>query len=134
MRGNLIRSMSDQISVHAPQVALAYKAKLQERITDLLDGAVEIPEERIALEAALYADKSNITEELVRLNSHVSQLEQIISKSNQPDGKKLDFLVQEMNRETNTIGSKANDIAITNFVLEMKSEIEKIREQVQNIE
>lgn len=134
MRGNLIRSMSDQISVYAPQVAMAYKAKLQERIADLLDGAVEIPEDRIALEAALYADKSNITEELVRLNSHVSQLEQIITKSNQPDGKKLDFLVQEMNRETNTIGSKANDIAITNFVLEMKSEIEKIREQVQNIE
>ncbi len=134
MRGNLIRSMSDKISVQAPQVALAYKAKLQERIADLLDNAVEIPEDRIALEAALYADKSNITEELVRLNSHISQLEHIITESNQPDGKKLDFLVQEMNRETNTIGSKANDITITNYVLEMKSEIEKIREQVQNIE
>lgn len=86
------------------------------------------------LEAAIYADKCSTTEEIVRLDSHVTQLTSIISKSNQPDGKKLDFLVQEMNREANTIGSKANNIDITNIVLDIKSEIEKIREQVQNIE
>ena len=85
------------------------------------------------LEAAVFADKSNITEELVRLKSHVQQLKKIVS-SGEPAGKKLDFLVQEMNREANTIGSKANDINITNRVLILKAEIEKIREQVQNIE
>lgn len=134
MRADKIHGMANEINERAPQVVQAYKVKLQERMADLLGSAVEIPEERIALEAAVFADKSNITEELVRLNSHISQLKQIITQSNQPDGKKLDFLVQEMNRETNTIGSKANDITITNFVLDMKSEIEKIREQVQNIE
>ncbi|GAB1476682.1 YicC family protein [Bacillota bacterium] len=134
MRGGLIRSMGEQITVLAPRVALNYKAKLQERIGDLLGTSIEIPEERIALEAAMFADKSNTTEELVRLSSHISQLEKIIMESRQPDGKKLDFLVQEMNREVNTIGSKANDIDITNLVLEMKSEIEKIREQIQNVE
>ncbi len=86
------------------------------------------------LEAAIFADKCNITEEIVRLDSHTIQLKNIILESMQPDGKKLDFLVQEMNREANTIGSKANDIEITNLMLEIKSEIEKIREQVQNIE
>ena len=94
---------------------------------------VEVPDERILLEAAVFADKTNITEELVRLDSHISQLHQILgaAKSN---GKKLDFLVQEMNREANTIGSKANDNDITGAVIEIKSEVEKIREQVQNIE
>lgn len=134
MRGRLIRSMSGQVAELAPKVALNYKAKLQERIGDLLGSTIEIPEDRIALEAAVFADKTNITEELVRLSSHILQLEKIIAESRQPDGKKLDFLVQEMNREVNTIGSKANDINITNLVLEMKSEIEKIREQIQNVE
>ena len=86
------------------------------------------------MEAAVFADKCAIDEEITRLNSHLDQLKSIIEKSSQPDGKKLDFLVQEMNREANTIGSKANDITITNYMLEIKSEIEKIREQVQNIE
>ena len=81
-----------------------------------------MPEDRILLEAAIFADKSSITEELVRLDSHTMQLKNILSNSNQPDGKKLDFLVQEMNREANTIGSKANDIEITNLMLEMKAE------------
>jgi uncharacterized protein (TIGR00255 family) len=134
MRGRLILNMAREISQQSEKVVLSYKTKLAERIKDLLEGAAQVPEERIALEAALFADKSNIDEELVRLSSHLNQLEQIITKSNQPEGKKLDFLVQEMNREANTIGSKANDITITNLVLEMKSEIEKIREQVQNIE
>ncbi len=134
MRGNLIRDLVKKIETRSPLVTEEYTKKLKERIAELVGGNVNIPEDRILVEAAIFADKSSITEELVRLNSHVMQLENIIGKSNQPDGKKLDFLVQEMNREANTIGSKANDIEITNMMLELKSEIEKIREQVQNIE
>lgn len=134
MRGRLIRDIVRQIGERAPQIAGEYVMKMKERIAELLDGAVEIPEERILTEAAIFADKSNITEELVRLDSHMQQLGQILTKAEDPAGKKLDFLVQEMNREANTIGSKANDLTITSLVLEAKSEIEKIREQVQNIE
>jgi uncharacterized protein (TIGR00255 family) len=134
MRGELIKNLVAGIEMKAPEIEKAYYEKLQERIKELTENAIEIPEERIAAEAAIFADKSNVTEELVRLNSHTQQLANIIQKSNQPDGKKLDFLVQEMNREANTIGSKANDIDITNLMLEIKSEIEKIREQIQNIE
>lgn len=133
-RGELIRTYVDKISKESSTVALVYTNKIKERIKDLIGGSIEIPEDRILLEAAIFADKCSITEELVRLDSHIIQLESIISKSNQPDGKKLDFLVQEMNREANTIGSKANNVEITNVVIEIKSEIEKIREQVQNIE
>ncbi|MEI8215686.1 MAG: YicC/YloC family endoribonuclease [Eubacteriales bacterium] len=133
-RGELIRKLVDEISKEAGTVAITYTAKIKERIKELIGNSIEIPEDRILMEAAIYADKCSITEELVRLDSHIIQLENIISKSNQPDGKKLDFLVQEMNREANTIGSKANNIEITNVVIEIKSEIEKIREQVQNIE
>lgn len=134
MRGQLIRDFVKRIEERAPQVSAVYAEKLQERIKELLGNHVTVPEDRIMLEAAIFADKCNITEELVRLDSHMIQLKDIIGKSDQPTGKKLDFLVQEMNRETNTIGSKANDIDITNLMLEIKSEIEKIREQVQNIE
>lgn len=133
-RGQLIHGMVKHIEKYSPQVVENYKAKLQERIRELVGGHAAIPEDRILVEAAIFADKCNVTEEMVRLDSHINQLKTIISKSTQPDGKKLDFLVQEMNREANTIGSKANDIEITNTVLEIKSEIEKIREQVQNIE
>lgn len=133
-RGDLIRGLVKQVELRSPEVVKAYTEKLRERIKELLGGSVEVPEERILVEAAIFADKCSVTEELVRLDSHILQLNQIISKSTQPDGKKLDFLVQEMNREANTIGSKANDIEITNHVLDMKSEVEKIREQVQNIE
>lgn len=134
MRGELIRQSVKKIEERSPQVAAAYGEKLKERIKELIGNNVTIPEDRILLEAAIFADKCSITEELVRLDSHMIQLKNIIEKSSQPTGKKLDFLVQEMNRETNTIGSKANDIEITNLMLEIKSEIEKIREQVQNIE
>ncbi|MDD4563983.1 MAG: YicC family protein [Eubacteriales bacterium] len=133
-RGDYIRSCMKEIKKRSPEITKAYAEKLKERIKELIGNNVIIPEDRILLEAAIFADKCSITEELVRLDSHIIQLNNIISKSNQPDGKKLDFLVQEMNREANTIGSKANDINITNKVLEIKSEIEKIREQVQNIE
>lgn len=134
MRGGLIQDFVKKIEERSPQVTVAYTEKLRERIKELIGNNVTIPEDRILLEAAIFADKCSITEELVRLNSHMIQLRNIINKSNQPVGKKLDFLVQEMNREANTIGSKANDIEITNLMLEIKAEIEKIREQVQNIE
>ena len=133
-RGRKIRSLTEEIEKRAPLVVSAYKEKMQDRIAELVNGQVAVPEERILLEAAIFADKCSITEELVRLDSHMIQLEKIITKSTQPDGKKLDFLVQEMNREANTIGSKSNDIEITGMMLEIKSEVEKIREQVQNIE
>jgi len=107
---------------------------MKDRIAELIGKDIAVPEERILLEAAIFADKSNITEELVRLDSHMVQLENIIHRSDKADGKKLDFLVQEMNREANTIGSKSNDMQITGVMLEIKSEIEKIREQIQNIE
>ncbi|MDD2189562.1 MAG: YicC family protein [Eubacteriales bacterium] len=134
VRGDYIRAQVTEIEKRSPEVTTCYAEKLKERIKELIGNNIALPEDRILVEAAIFADKCNITEELVRLNSHIIQLNSIISKSNQPDGKKLDFLVQEMNREANTIGSKANDIEITNRVLEIKSEIEKIREQVQNIE
>ena len=134
MRGDMIKGLVDRIEERADLVPKAYTEKLTERIKELIGGSVTIPEDRILVEAAIFADKCNITEELTRPNSHMDQMKSIISKSSQPDGKKLDFLVQEMNREANTIGSKANDIEITNLMLQVKAEIEKIREQVQNIE
>ncbi|MEG0919597.1 MAG: YicC/YloC family endoribonuclease [Anaerovoracaceae bacterium] len=134
MRGDLIRSYVNKIEEKAPLVGKIYTKKLQARITELLSNSVEIPEDRIMVEAAIFADKANVTEELVRLDSHIIQLNKIVKDSGKSEGKKIDFLVQEMNRETNTIGSKANDLEITETVLEIKSEIEKIREQVQNIE
>lgn len=133
MRGETIRGYVDAIEKKAPLLQQIYADRLKERIGELLGGNVEVPEDRILLEAAILADKSNITEELVRLDSHMIQLKNIIN-SEKSEGKKLDFLVQEMNRETNTIGSKANDLEITSIMLEIKSEVEKIREQVQNIE
>ncbi|MBK5261298.1 MAG: YicC family protein [Peptostreptococcaceae bacterium] len=133
-RGETIRGLLTVIEKRSPKVVEVYAEKLKNRIKELIGNNAAVPEDRILLEAAVFADKCSITEELVRLDSHIIQLETIITNSNQPDGKKLDFLIQEMNREANTIGSKANDIEITNVMLEIKSEIEKIREQVQNIE
>ena len=133
-KGEYIKNILDKIAERAPQVVTDYTAKMKERIQELVGSSVQVPEDRILVEAAVFADKCAIDEEITRLNSHLVQLKNIIEKSSQPDGKKLYFLVQEMNREANTIGSKANDITITNYMLEIKSEIEKIREQVQNIE
>ena len=134
MRGGIIKDLVDKIEKRSDMVPKAYTEKLRDRIQELIGGSVTIPMDRILVEAAIFADKCNITEELTRLNSHMDQMKQIITESEQPDGKKLDFLVQEMNREANTIGSKANDIEVTNLMLQVKAEIEKIREQVQNIE
>lgn len=133
-KGDTIKGLLDQIEKRAPEVPKAYAEKLKNRIEELLAGSVQVPQDRIMLEAAIFADKCAIDEEITRLNSHIQQLKSIITQSTQPDGKKLDFLVQEMNREANTIGSKANDIEITNLMLQIKAEIEKVREQVQNIE
>ena len=133
-KGENIKAILDKIAERAPQVAVAYTEKLRARITELIGSSVQVPEDRILVEAAIFADKCAIDEEITRLNSHLIQMKDIITRSTQPDGKKLDFLVQEMNREANTIGSKANDITITGHMLDIKSEIEKIREQVQNIE
>lgn len=134
MRGELIRDIVKKINTRAPLVAEEYKDKMESRIKELLDDKIDVPEERILVEAAVFADKANITEELVRLDSHMEQLRSFLTGNSGTVGKKLDFLVQEMNREANTIGSKANDLEITSLMLEAKSEIEKIREQVQNIE
>ena len=133
-KGDNIKSILDKIEERAPLVVRDYTDKLRERIAVLLDGAVEVPEDRILVEAAIFADKCAIDEEITRLNSHLAQLKTILTGTESTVGKKLDFLVQEMNREANTIGSKANDITITNHMLNIKAEIEKIREQVQNIE
>ena len=134
IKGENIKTLLDKIAEKAPLVVVDYTAKLRERIAELLAGSAVVPEDRILTEAAIFADKCAIDEEITRLNSHLLQLKKIIGSDNEAEGKKLDFLVQEMNREANTIGSKANDITITNYMLEIKSEIEKIREQVQNIE
>lgn len=133
-RGRLIRELTAKIQERSPKVVAEYTEKLKERISELIGSSISVPEDRILVEAAIFADKCSITEELVRLDSHIQQFESIITKSNQPDGKKLDFLVQEMNREANTIGSKSNDIEITGLMLDIKAEVEKIREQVQNIQ
>ena len=134
-RADLIADIRSRIETRAPQIEKEYAAKFKARVEELLNGVYEVPEERIALEAAIFADKANITEELVRLDSHISQLRTFLSgESNEPVGKKTDFLIQEMNREANTIGSKSNDKEITSMMLDLKAEIEKIREQVQNIE
>ena len=134
IKGENIKTLLDKIAERAPLVVVDYTAKLRERIAELLAGSAVVPEDRILTEAAIFADKCAIDEEITRLNSHLLQLKKIIGSDNEAEGKKLDFLVQEMNREANTIGSKANDITITNYMLEIKSEIEKIREQEQNIE
>lgn len=133
-RAAIMENTRNAIAERAPKIEVEYKERLHTRINELLDGSVEISEERLALEAAVFADKSNITEELVRLGSHIDQLRSFINSEEEAVGKKIDFLVQEMNREANTIGSKANDMEITSRMLELKAEIEKIREQVQNIE
>lgn len=110
----------------------AYRKKLYDRLADIL-GSTDIDEKRILEEAAIYADRTAVDEETVRLRSHIGQFREIVAAGG-PVGRKLDFLVQEINREINTIGSKASDLEITGYVVDLKSEVEKIREQIQNIE
>ena len=131
LRMDKIEQLVIKIKERAPLVAEEYKAKLKEKIEKYL-GGVAVDEGKLLTEVALFADKSNIDEELTRLTSHIDQFRDICRAA--VVGRKLDFLVQEFNRETNTICSKSNDIAITRFGLELKNEIEKVREQVQNVE
>ena len=113
-------------------VPLEYKEKLNQRLSELLEKGI-VDEQRLAVEVALFADKCSIDEEIARFNSHIEQFCDAIN-SEGSIGRRLDFIVQEMNREVNTMGSKANDIIITNSVISLKSELEKIREQIQNLE
>ena len=130
-RMDTIEGLVANIAARAPLVAEHYRTKLTERMREVLAG-VPVDEARILSEAAVFADKCNIDEELTRLRSHISQFRSICREARV--GRKLDFLVQEFNREANTICSKSNDIAVTNAALALKNEIEKIREQVQNVE
>jgi uncharacterized protein (TIGR00255 family) len=116
----------------APRVVAVYQEKLAKRIQELTEG-VEIDPNRLAIEVAIFADKSDITEELVRIQSHLKQFLHVLGLT-EPIGRKLDFLIQELNREINTVGSKASDIKIAQLVINFKAELEKIREQIQNIE
>lgn len=128
---NLIKNHTSQLKELAPMVVSQFKEKLTKRMQELLSG--QFDDTRILSEVALFADKADIHEELTRLESHIQQFNKILLLPD-PVGRKCDFLVQEMNREVNTIGSKANDSQIANEVVEMKSLLEKIKEQVQNIE
>jgi len=121
------------ISIRSKELPGYYQEKLRERVANILKGTVVVDESRLAQEVAVMADKSDITEEIVRLESHISQFSDSL-RSDEAMGRRLDFLVQEMNREVNTIGSKAGDTEIAKHVLDLKCELEKIREQVQNIE
>ena len=116
---------------YAPNVVESYRKKIDERVRNILENT-QVDENRLLQEVAIFADKSNIDEEITRLYSHISQFRKILNDKNA--GRKLDFLVQEFNREANTVCSKANDVEITNIALLLKCEIEKIREQIQNIE
>lgn len=131
-RLDTLENMVSQVEVLAPETVKRYYDKLYTKLSELL-GDREIDESRIVTEAAVFADKVAVDEETVRLRSHIAQFRSLL-ELDEPVGRKLDFLVQEMNREVNTTGSKSQDITITRLVVDMKSEIEKIREQIQNIE
>lgn len=131
-RASLILEYVSFVEERSPQTVKEYNAKLEQRIKELLADA-HIDEQRILTEAAIYADKIAVDEETVRLRSHIDQLRQMFEDENAV-GRKMDFLVQEINREANTIGSKSQDVEIARKVLNIKAEVEKIREQIQNIE
>ena len=126
-----IQSKVDIISENSTRLIKEYIVKLENRIKELLD-TDKIDENRLAMETVIYADKCSVEEEITRLNSHICQFKELIKEN--VVGKKMDFMIQEMNRETNTIGSKSSSIEITNLVVEIKTQIEDIREQIQNIE
>ena len=126
-----VERLVSKLALKAPLVAENYHKKITERVRNILE-STQVDEARLLQEVAIFADKSNIDEELTRLNSHIAQFRSILSDKNA--GRKLDFLVQEFNREANTVCSKANDVEVTNVALLLKCEIEKIREQIQNIE
>ena len=131
-RADLILQKVSVIEERSPQTVKEYNNKLLARINEFLSD-VQVDEQRLLTECAIFADKVAVAEETVRLRSHIDQLRQFLD-SNEAVGRKTDFLVQEMNREANTIGSKAQDVTIARCVIDIKAEIEKIREQIQNIE
>lgn len=131
-RTDYILSKVEIIEKRSPETVAAYQEKITNKIKDLI-GDNTVDEQRILTEVAIFADKVAVAEETVRLRSHIKQFAGLL-ESDEPVGRKLDFIVQEMNRETNTIGSKAQDIEIAHIVVDIKSEIEKIREQIQNME
>ena len=131
-RIDCVKDKIEEISKISSGLVEEYVVKLEKRVNELLKTSV-VDETRLAQEIVIYSDKCSVEEELTRLRSHISQFLNLLNETN-PIGKKLDFLIQEMNRETNTIGSKANNLEITILVVDIKTEIENIREQVQNIE
>lgn len=131
-RAAIIETLVTEVEKRSPERVAEYREKLLARMREVLEGT-DVDETRIVTEAAIYADKTAVDEETVRLRSHLQQLDGMLNEE-KPVGRKLDFLVQEMNREANTIGSKANDVSMAQTVVNIKSEIEKIREQIQNIE
>ena len=131
-RLNAIETCTGQVEERSPETVAEYRAKLTARMQEVLQSTTIDPQ-RILTEAAIYADKVAVDEETVRLRSHVAQLRTMLC-SDEPMGRKMDFLIQEVNRESNTIGSKCNDVAIAQVVVNLKAEVEKMREQVQNIE
>ena len=131
-RVNYMRSVAKEVERRSPETVAEYKNKLYQKIKDVLEDR-EVDEARVLTEVAIFADKIAVNEETVRLTSHFDEFEEIL-KSDEPVGRRLDFLIQEINREINTTGSKANDIEIARYVVDLKGETEKLREQVQNIE
>lgn len=131
-RCDTIIAAVDEVEKKSTETVSLYRERLEQKMRELLDNA-QIDEQRLLTETAIFADKIAVDEETVRLRSHIKQFRDLI-KLDEPVGRKLDFLVQEINRETNTIGSKCSNVEITKIVVDTKSEIEKIREQVQNIE
>ena len=131
-RLDTIERLTAEVETRSPETVREYREKLFRRMREVLEDSA-IDEQRILMEAALFADKVAVDEETVRLRSHVSQLREMLS-SDAPQGRRMDFLIQELNREANTIGSKCVDTAIARIVVELKAEIEKIREQTQNVE
>ena len=131
-RLDTIEALTGRVEERSPETVAEYRQKLTARMEEVLQSTT-IDEQRILMEAAIYADKVAVDEETVRLRSHVAQLRTML-ESDEPMGRKMDFLIQEVNRESNTIGSKCNDVAIAEIVVALKAEVEKMREQVQNVE
>ena len=132
MRLKAISGIMEAVKLRSPQVVSEYQKRLSERVKELTEGHA-LDENRLAQEVAIMAERSDITEEIVRMHSHINQFEELL-QSEGTEGRKIDFLLQEMNREVNTIGSKSSDVEITRQVIEVKSELGKLREQAQNIE
>ena len=132
-RVDILSGQVEDVAALGPEIVSQYRERLEATVKEALAGA-EIDEARIIQEVAIYSDRVNFTEEIVRLQSHFEQFRSILEHAEEPVGRKLDFLIQEMNREVNTTASKANNVRAARLAVDMKSEIEKLREQVQNIE